>query len=496
MRNQILWLISLLMPQIALATQSEFLNTFSKNPQLASQIIPTKSRIQKTQLFSQKEIDRRDFVRIKDKYRTELFCKGIAPGNDCHERPTFEPLQLSTDFSQINSFLGFQIEKNIFNLSNLETGSVAIVPWAGHYWPMAEGGIGVRYNDPAFPYAGDFKIHYDFYTQNYLKPVVPNRKELAKLSPAEKYDYLIGDGEWTLTKNVWHESKSVYDSIGSVESWMGICHGWSPASFMMAEPKKTFDIDLQGGRGVLRVYPNDIKALASQLWAQADFETNFLGGRCNDKNPKMDPRGRIISKDCFDMNPASWHLTLLHWVGLQRWSFVFDATYDYEVWNQPISSYKIKYFNPLNSQYGTLNDSLIPYSNIPGDYFKNYRSQRVKYLVGVESEISYVEEDEEPNAKDSSLDPYEHVVKVSYYYDLELDENYNIIGGEWYQQAHPDMLWKPAPRSWARVAGEENLPAWNGLLPVNGDFFRLGLMGSWQGLPLSKIVLKLNEWAQ
>jgi len=49
-----------------------------------------------------------------------------------------------------------------------------------------------------------------------------------------------------------------------VETWMGICHGWAPASYMLARPRRT--LSLKSPDGVLiRFFPSDVKALASLL---------------------------------------------------------------------------------------------------------------------------------------------------------------------------------------------------------------------------------------
>ena len=39
---------------------------------------------------------------------------------------------------------------------------------------------------------------------------------------------------------------------------------------------------------------------------------------------------------------------------------------------------------------------------------------------------------------------------VQYYYDLELDEAGEIVGGEWYNNRHPDFLWTPTPEAQPR----------------------------------------------
>ena len=53
---------------------------------------------------------------------------------------------------------------------------------------------------------------------------------------SEKYDALIGDKSGALTRRMWLEGKGYYDASGKVETWMGICHGWSPAAYMLDRP--------------------------------------------------------------------------------------------------------------------------------------------------------------------------------------------------------------------------------------------------------------------
>ena len=35
--------------------------------------------------------------------------------------------------------------------------------------------------------------------------------------------------------------------------------------------------------------------------------------------------------------------------------------------------------------------------------------------------------------------------QMTFVYDLELDANLRIIGGEWRDQARPDFIWRPRP---------------------------------------------------
>src|SRR5688572_29322977 len=121
---------------------------------------------------------------------------------------------------------------------------------------------------------------------------------------------------------------------------MGYCHGWSPASFMMERPKHVIKVTAADGRTQIPFYPSDIKALATALWANANPPIRFISGRCESKKPKEDRNGRVTDPDCFDTNPGAWHLAVVNQVGVSKRSFVFDSSYDYEVWTQPAYSYE------------------------------------------------------------------------------------------------------------------------------------------------------------
>lgn len=467
----------------------EFLKKWEISPKETSLEIPKKHGSLRPTKFLQTDLESREFVTLKDKERLKI-CK-MANKNECEEG--FQILEMADDFLSVDQFIGGTVEKNIYNLNAYKIGQAQITPWSGHYWPIYEGGIGARYGDSKFPHSESFRVNYRYFQKNYLKDVL-SIQNLDRLSPAEKYDLLSGDKDWNLTKYSWAVGKHYYDQTKKVETWMGICHGWAPAAFIVPEPKKSFDINLSESGKTIKIYPDDVKALISQLWAQADVPVSFVGGRCNDKNPKTDERGRIISRKCFDANPASWHLVLLNLMGKEKKSFVFDATYDYEVWNQPLASYKLKYFNP-NDKITTddLNSAKILYTDFKKDPYMKYRSKNIKSIVGVQLDLSYVVENlpYEVDGTDANLPS---VVEVTYFYDLEIDENDNVIGGEWYQVAHPDMMWKPnITRPVAKFETENSF--WDGNFPMPTDLKVLSQKNSKFGEPMSSIVDQLIEWS-
>jgi hypothetical protein len=469
----------------------EFLKKWSISPRAASFEIPAKKGAPSPLKFLPNELPNKDFVKVKDKARMRMCRK--AGKNGCVE--DFNVLEAADDFIFVNQFIGETAETNIDRLDALKTGAAAVTPWSGHYWPIYEGGIGVRYGDDKFPHSDNFDVNYQYYQKNYLK----KPRELTQfneLSPSEKYDLIAEDKNWSLTKYSWANGKQYYETNNQVETWMGICHGWAPAAFVVPEPKQSVEIKLPTLQNkTLTLYPDDVKALVSQLWAQADVPVHFIGGRCNDKDPKVDENGRIISRNCFDTNPATWHLIVLNSLGKLKKSFVFDATYDYEVWNQPMASYKLKYFNP-NDKNPTedLNLALINYGDFKNDPYKKYRSGKAKKILGIQMEISYVVETMpyQYNGVDESLPS---VVETTYYYDLEIDEFNNVIGGEWYQSAHPDMLWKPTiERPVAKLEPQNSY--WGGNLPMPFDLLSIAKKNSKYGEPLSAIIDQLVSWTK
>ena len=47
---------------------------------------------------------------------------------------------------------------------------------------------------------------------------------------------------------MWSEGKQYWERYGSVETWMGICHGWAAASFMMDRPQKKVTLKAYDGK--------------------------------------------------------------------------------------------------------------------------------------------------------------------------------------------------------------------------------------------------------
>jgi hypothetical protein len=428
------------------------LKAFQENPVAFMNRRPAKQEEQAgtgAPLFSQAALARHDEIAARDLLRQHAANSGKL---DEGARALFLDNDRADQLTDTFSHTGLQSMEN----SSLMTAQLEVSPWSDDYWGLYLGVLGKRYADPGFPRASDWKANFDYIQRNPAAAVLTsgNQEAINRLSPAEKYDILVGDKSYSLTKQMWEEGRGYYERSGSVETWMGICHGWSPASYMLPRPVNPVTVLAADGVTSLTFYPSDIKGLASLLWAKAAPRVKFIGGRCNDMEPKVDPQtGRILAQDCFDTNPGTWHLAMVNQIGVSKRGMVMDATFDYEVWNQPVLGYSYSYFNPAtNAAVGSLAAATVAKAGFTNDKFAAYRGPQTDSIVGVAMEVSYIVETQ-PSQHSPDGPHRDGVTTARYLYDLELDFSGKIIGGEWYQNAHPDFLWTPAKEARA-------LPPW------------------------------------
>jgi hypothetical protein len=363
-------------------------------------------------------------------------------------------------------------------------------PWSDSYWPVTKGLIARRWADQGFPDSNDWLTNFN-YVQS--APAVTGNPDT--LSPAEKYDMLVGDDGFSLTTKMWSEGQYYQEKDGKVLLWMGLCHGWAPASIMTLVPKKSVVVTTPQGREIV-FYPSDIKALASQLWGEAPPMYKFVGSRCKVTEPKEDAVGRVIDDGCFDVNPATWHIGIVNQLGAQKRGFVFDATYDQQVWNYPIYSYQYRYFNPQTLAVSQkLAGSVVDVADFSIDKFKTFRAPGTRYVVGIAMDVRYAVPTK-PSVKAVTKSTF-HTVK--YVYDLELDASGAIIGGEWYSNFHPDFMWNPPPDGRALSAGEKKMksvPFWGGSGPVPPPLQEAARISSTKGQPVAAVVDALIRLSQ
>ncbi len=452
--------------------------------------------IESTTAFSQQAIESKQFIAARDKVRQEFYTLVDGVVVKLSEvslgRAAFEANDRAEQL--VDSFQYNNLEH--MESANLREAVLDESPWSDDYWALYKGILGCRYADPDFPSSEDWMENFSYVRDKPAADIIAtgNANEIDLLSPSEKYDLLVGDRNGSLTRNMWQEGEAYYNRSGSVETWMGICHGWAPAAYMLSRPQNTITVLAADGDTEIRFFPSDIKALASLLWANAPTATRFVGGRCNDTDPEIDPEnGRAISIKCFDTNPGTWHLAIVNQIGEARRSFVLDVTYDYEVWNQPAHGYQYWYFNPQEMEWASsLEDATVAMSDFNNDRFSAYRGDEAASVVGVMMRVQYIVETD-PTHQNTDSPADDKIQTVDYYYDLELDTNGVIQGGEWYQNPHPDFLWTPPTTtraisngdSWARGnwdAGEPLPSTWKA--PAQ-------FASSRSSLPLAKVVESL-----
>ncbi len=417
----------------------KFLKEFYENPTLTMDKIPIKKQVSgkttRNPQFSSNEISSNEYLEKKDKIREKIMKNG---NNNSREFSPFSAYLGNDNPQNLLDNPGIFINNiNIIDSKSLASSRLPFQPWSSSYWPLSEGSITYRYSDPNIP-RSDVNKYALYILEQRPADTLVNEGKADLLSPAEKYDLLMGDKNYSLTNSILNDVKS----YGKFEGWEGICHGWAPAAYMYNRPIRSVKVSNPEGKQIT-FYPTDIKALSSLLWANLNYPSKFIGGRCNEKNPQRDANGRILSQDCFDSNPGSFHLALINQIGINKRSFVFDATYDFQVWNQPLLSYSYYYFNPQTAQSSyKSSDVMINKENFTRDKFKSYRSNNATYIVGVKTKVEYISETY-PDASSKDSSNRDSIVAVEYIYDLEVDSNGKIIGGEWYQTAHPDFMWTP-----------------------------------------------------
>ena len=320
-------------------------------------------------------------------------------------------------------------------------GEAEVTPWAGSYWPAYRDSINFRWDGS--------------------KGITPGSSQ----SPAEKFATAFGRDKLVdnVSKQFGIESRSQActtrdDCDGDrnevcakrpgqnegrcVETWFGICHAWAPAAMQIPEPKNPVTYN----NVTFKV--NDIKALVSLSYTHG-LQTKFLSGRCNDITDTLefDEYGRPKNRDCMNTNPGTCHVVAANMLGIQKTSFVEDRTFDYQVWNQPVRSFKV-----LKNEAVTAEQANTLITATGSDYLFNDQAKSFRYM---KTQLNYITEPEQ-NISGNLSGVIDQFTKTDVYeYILELDANGKIIGGEWLgasKKNHPDFLWMPTIKGWTEVA--------------------------------------------
>lgn len=309
----------------------------------------------------------------------------------------------SSDSSLQDRWNGYNDPKNInlnylrnFNalplVGSLDSGAS---PWSETYWPSRRGGIAYRWNSSS-------PRGFGYYLSSRQQVASMSWNQKAALSPAEKYDILVGNYSYPTVHAVWNSTSP------NNPSWWGICDGWATSAILYSEPSPKTVVNPHGIQ--VPFGSSDIKALMAYYYAKhADSRVYFLGTRCNSSSTG--------SPACNDTHAGAFHIVLANQIGVMKTAFIADHYRTYQVWNNPVYRFQSR----IISRGGPVSGSA------PGTVERVLIRSTVTYA----NEISY--------PRWNPVGTYS--VTIDYRYWLELSGTGEIIGGTWYSWERPDFLW-------------------------------------------------------
>jgi hypothetical protein len=213
-------------------------------------------------------------------------------------------------------------------------GEARNIPWAGSYWPVYEDSInkkwaGANSQSPAAKYGQAFGV----------TGVEDGVSRYHGVDAHATRTACTTDSQCNSTFGEKCAKRDGATDGRCIPTWWGICHAWAPAAILFPEPKQAVTYN-----GV-EFKINDIKALVTLAFDRT--QTKFVSLRCDkldsEQEITFDKYGRPTgsSSECRDTNPGTWHVLITNYLGKQGESFVYDRTWDAEVWNQPIRGYRI-----------------------------------------------------------------------------------------------------------------------------------------------------------
>jgi Transglutaminase elicitor len=186
-------------------------------------------------------------------------------------------------------------------------------PWSDSYWPLYRAGIADRWLDSSSGIEFDvgapsYDVEVNTKISGFLaKSATTDEAIKAKLSPAEKYDLAVGGNSSSadLEKRFPFTSQELRTYASNLKyyekehiswSWMGSCHGWALASYILAPPKTPVLYD--NGQSKTLFTSGDVRALITKAFADNSKTSReyFMGTRCelSDVQAIRDSKNRIL----------------------------------------------------------------------------------------------------------------------------------------------------------------------------------------------------------
>lgn len=233
-------------------------------------------------------------------------------------------------------------------------GEAKVIPWTGSYWPTAYDNINYRWDGPGSD-----------------SPAMKYQKAFGRAGVEEAVSRHHGIDSVTGARPCTASSQC--DKAGGeicakrfgrasgrcIPTWLGICHGWTPAAILFPEPKHAV---VKNG---VTFKVNDLKALASL--AHDRTETKFISLRCDVSSRangvNFEKYRRPIGEACRQTSAGGFHLLLANFLGRSGNAFAEDRTLDAEVWNQPVRGYRVLEKREVSAQEA---NKLIGVKSDPG----------------------------------------------------------------------------------------------------------------------------------
>ncbi len=265
---------------------------------------------------------------------------GACATDDTNDKPDVSDVKGGVDGKAEG--WGASDNPNLFN-SNLEyraaelprQGQATNVPWAGSYWPVYEDSINHKWAG-----AGSESASAKYGRAFGVTGVENAVSQYHGLDAQSTRTACTTDSQCNANLGEACAKREGQTSGRCIPTWWGICHAWSPAAILLPEPKKPVTYN-----GV-EFKVQDIKALLTLVHDRT--ESRFVSLRCDaldsEHSISFDKYGRPnggMSNNCRDTNPGTFHVLMTNYLGKQGESFVYDRTWDGEVWNQPLRGYRI-----------------------------------------------------------------------------------------------------------------------------------------------------------
>lgn len=389
-----------------------------------------------------------------------------------------------------------RVSANLNEIGYTTSGGRRDIPWSDRAWDHNRALLNERYTDKNFsslkswPARRDYAGRWSVKRALALSPGPQRDSVIATLSPAEKYDLIMGTVDGGLADANRSLLDRNMDSGGKFPTWWGICDGSAAASLASPEPVRKITVPSAAYGVDVTFYAPDVKALVSMLWSTYNKKLHL---------PEIGQQCEVTSAGgaCADVNPASFHRAAYHFLGKGNGHLLMDVDATRVVWNHPIHRYETYYYPPQDGprdRVGSFHEALLSVRDAPDDPRRRVRARGTAYLVGVVTKV-YYGDNQRRHPLEGSVKRGEKVMDLQY--ELELDENLNLLGGEWLSKRHPDLMWTIPRGSNPDTAGDIALggASWDGYSAING-WENAARQSASAVLPLRKVVEALVERAR